>query len=59
MKTAHEIGIPDNVIHEALTARETSEVYPNYQGKIVSALRNQFGGHDVSKDKEDLKDKNI
>lgn len=47
VKVAHELGIPDSVIHEALSARASSQLAPNYQGQIVQALRNQFGGHSV------------
>jgi len=48
-QAAHELGISDTVIHESLKAREASQTNPNYQAQVVSVLRNQFGGHDVSK----------
>ena len=47
VETAHELGIPDHVIHEAFLARKRSEKAPNYQGKVIMALRNQFGGHSI------------
>lgn len=47
VKTAHELDIPDHVIHEAFLARKRSEKKPNYQAKIIMALRNQFGGHSI------------
>ena len=47
--TAHELGLPDKVIHEALRARERSHDMPNYQGQIIQALRNQFGKHPLEK----------
>lgn len=45
VQRAHEENIPDRVIHSALEARETSRMAPGFQGKIINALRNQFGGH--------------
>lgn len=47
-EVAHKLGVSDAVIHDAVKAREKSQRMPNYGAKIVSALRNQFGGHDVS-----------
>ena len=44
---AKELGIPAPIIKGALDFRLQSEKNPSYTGKIVSALRNQFGGHDV------------
>ena len=44
---AHPMGVPDKVIHEAVRARKRSEKAPNYQGKVIMALRNQFGGHSI------------
>ncbi len=49
VETAKELGIPVTVIADSLTAREKSQRTPNYQGKVVSVLRNEFGGHDVTK----------
>ena len=47
VKTAHKLGVSDKVIHEALKARELSQNRPGYQGRVISALRNRFGGHDL------------
>lgn len=47
---AHTMGVPDKIIHEAVRARERSEKKPNYQGKVIMALRNQFGGHSIKGD---------
>ncbi len=44
---ARELGIPVPVIEGALEFRLRSQKNPSYIGKIVSALRNQFGGHEV------------
>jgi 6-phosphogluconate dehydrogenase len=45
---AKELGIPVPIIQAALDFRIQSEKKPNYIGKIVSALRHQFGGHEVT-----------
>ncbi|HSX24351.1 MAG TPA: glucose-6-phosphate dehydrogenase [Candidatus Andersenbacteria bacterium] len=46
---AQELGIPVPIIQGALEFRLQSEDSPSYTGQILSALRNQFGGHDVKK----------
>jgi len=45
--TAHELSVPVKVIEDSLEFRKKSAGNPTYTGKVVSALRNQFGGHDV------------
>lgn len=47
IETAKELGIPAPVIENALQFRINSQEKPSYTGQIVSALRNQFGGHEV------------
>ncbi|MEK7499113.1 MAG: glucose-6-phosphate dehydrogenase [Patescibacteria group bacterium] len=49
VEAAQELGIPVPIIEGALQFRIDSEKNPSYTGQIVSALRNQFGGHDVKK----------
>ncbi len=44
---ARELGIPAPIIEGALDFRISSQKNPSYTGKIISALRNQFGGHEV------------
>jgi 6-phosphogluconate dehydrogenase len=44
---AKELGIPAPIIKGALDFRLQSQTHPSYIGKIVSALRHQFGGHEV------------
>jgi 6-phosphogluconate dehydrogenase len=44
---ARELGIPAPIIEGALQFRLQSQKDPSYIGKIISALRNQFGGHEV------------
>ena len=46
---AKELGIPVPIIESALQFRLDSEDAPSYTGQILSALRNQFGGHEVKK----------
>lgn len=49
--TAKEFGVPVKVIEDSLDFRFASQGNPSYTGQVVSALRNQFGGHSVSKKK--------
>jgi len=48
IKTAKEMKIKAKVIEEALNFRIISEKKPDYTGKILSALREQFGGHNAT-----------
>lgn len=48
-KTARELGVPAKIIEESFKFRIQSTKKPSYTGKVVSALRNQFGGHSVGK----------
>ncbi len=52
VETAKELGVSVPIIEGALKFREQSQENPSYTGQVVSALRNQFGGHEVSKNKE-------
>ncbi|HRN96426.1 MAG TPA: glucose-6-phosphate dehydrogenase [Candidatus Levybacteria bacterium] len=45
---AHEMNIKIKIIEESLKFRIASEKNPSYTGKVLSALRNQFGGHDIT-----------
>lgn len=47
VKTAKEMIIETKIIEEALKFRINSEKNPSYSGKILSALREQFGGHSI------------
>ncbi len=44
---AAELGISVPVIQAALDFRLHSQKEPSYAGRVVSALRHQFGGHEV------------
>lgn len=48
VKAAEELNVPVTVIKESLEFRKNSTGNPSYTGKVVSALRNMFGGHDVA-----------
>jgi len=48
IKTAKGMKIKAKVIEEALNFRIISEKKPSHTGKILSALREQFGGHSIS-----------
>lgn len=48
-KTAKEFGADIPVIDASMDARKTSQTKPSFSGKVVAALRNQFGGHVVEK----------
>lgn len=47
VKIAKEMDIKAKIIKRALDFRVQSEKNPSYTGKILSALREQFGGHKV------------
>lgn len=47
VEAAKELGIPVPVIEGALNFRIQSQNHPSYTGQILSAVRNQFGGHEV------------
>jgi 6-phosphogluconate dehydrogenase len=47
VKTAKELKVPVPIIEGSLKFRIRSASAPSYTGKVLSALRNQFGGHDI------------
>ena len=49
VEAAKELGIPIPIIEGALLFREQSKETPSYTGQALSAMRNQFGGHEVFK----------
>lgn len=52
VQVAKDMGISDDVIHTALEARIASKKNPNYQAQIISAMRGEFGGHQVKVEEE-------
>jgi len=51
VEAAKELGVPVPVIEAALKFRTASQKDPRYPGRIISALRNQFGGHEAGEQK--------
>jgi len=49
VEDAKRLGVAVPVIEASLKFRTDSKGNPSYTGQVVSALRNQFGGHDVAK----------
>ena len=47
--TAKKYSVETPVILESLNFRIASQGNPSYTGKLVSVMRNQFGGHEVDK----------
>lgn len=47
LDVADELKIPAEVINQSVNARIKSQQQPNYQGKVINTLRNQFGGHSI------------
>lgn len=47
VKTAKELKVKTKIIKEALKFRIQSAKNPNFTGKVLSALREQFGGHSI------------
>ncbi len=46
-EVAHELKVRVPVLEAALNARENSKLEPSFAGKVIAALRNQFGQHPV------------
>jgi 6-phosphogluconate dehydrogenase len=51
VEAGKELGIPTPIIQAALDFRIQSQAHPSYTGKLISAMRNQFGGHEVKEKK--------
>ena len=49
--TANEFNVDAGAINHALEERKKSKSNPRFAGKVVAALRNEFGGHEVVKKK--------
>lgn len=48
-RTAKQMKVPAKIIEGAYRFRVESAKNPSYTGKLVSALRGQFGGHSIKK----------
>lgn len=51
LETALELGVPTPVIALSLMMRQRSQQEDSFSGKVVAALRNEFGGHAVEPSK--------
>jgi len=49
VEAAERLNVPVEIIEKSLQFRKDSQGNPSYTGQVVSALRNEFGGHDVEK----------
>ena len=49
IKTADEFNVPFESVRLALNLRIKSRKNPGFAGKVIAALRNEFGGHEVVK----------
>jgi 6-phosphogluconate dehydrogenase len=47
VEAGKEPGIPTPFVRAAIDFRLQSRDNPSYTGKLISAMRNQFGGHEV------------
>lgn len=48
VSTAKEEGVAVPALEAAILAREGSVKCPNFAGKVIAAIRNAFGGHEVN-----------
>ena len=49
---AKSMKVPAKIIDGALNFRKLSAKNPSYAGQVLSALRGQFGGHDIKSTKK-------
>ncbi|CAD0009266.1 phosphogluconate dehydrogenase (NAD(+)-dependent, decarboxylating) [Flavobacterium salmonis] len=49
LETALDLGVPTPVIALSIMMRYRSQMSDTFSGKVVAALRNEFGGHPVEK----------
>jgi 6-phosphogluconate dehydrogenase len=52
VKEAIDLDVPAPVITDALISRLDSRVEDSYTHKLLAAMRNQFGGHDIKSSEE-------
>ncbi len=50
-KTARKLGIPAKAIEYSVKFRIQSQESPSFAGKVLTAMRNQFGGHSIERGK--------
>ena len=47
VKTAKEFNVGVSTIKSALNERKKSKKHPRFAGRVIAALRNEFGGHKI------------
>lgn len=52
-KTAKKLKVPAKIIADSFLFRVQSEKNPSFTGKLLSAMRNQFGRHNIKGEKRD------
>ncbi len=50
-KVAEKLGFPVKVIADSVQFRKESQDNPSFVGKVLTAMRNQFGGHSIERGK--------
>jgi 6-phosphogluconate dehydrogenase len=50
-KIAKKFKLPNKVISDSVQFRIDSQKKPSYTGKILTGMRNAFGGHSIEKGK--------
>jgi len=55
LDTAKKAGVSQEILEQALKAREDSQTTPTFAGKVVSALRFEYGGHKEESKVESIK----
>ncbi|MDP3766261.1 MAG: decarboxylating 6-phosphogluconate dehydrogenase [Nanoarchaeota archaeon] len=55
VSTAKDFGVPAESIKLALKLRKQSKKHPTFSGKVVATLRNEFGGHEVVRNRNGKK----
>ena len=50
-KVAKQLKFPIKIIEGAVEFRKQSQKKPSYAGKVLTGMRNQFGGHSIEKGK--------
>jgi 6-phosphogluconate dehydrogenase len=53
LETGKNESISMPAIEGAIKTREASQVKPSYQGKVISTMRGEFGGHPVSRGEDE------
>lgn len=53
VETAKELHVPVPIIEGSVNFRKQSQNNPSYTGRVLSALRHQFGGHETSQAKKE------